>query len=88
MQLGSKSYAVAMEVRRLQQSQALHSPLHRMAVRSMSKDADLVRGFDTMCLHGGYLPDETTSRGVPIYRYVDSDSSETISPCTPNVRGV
>jgi O-acetylhomoserine (thiol)-lyase len=34
----------------------------------MSKDADLVRGFDTMCLHGGYLPDATTSRGVPLYR--------------------
>jgi O-acetylhomoserine (thiol)-lyase len=68
MQLGSKGYAVGMEVRRLQQSQSLQSPLYRMAVRSMSKDADLVRGFDTVCLHGGYLPDATTSRGVPIYR--------------------
>ena len=35
----------------------------------MTKDFDLVRGFDTICLHGGYLPDPTTtSRGVPIYR--------------------
>lgn len=34
----------------------------------MSKDADLVRGFESICLHGGYLPDETTSRGVPLYR--------------------
>ena len=36
---------------------------------SMTKDFDLVRGFDTICLHGGYLPDPTTtSRGVPIHR--------------------
>jgi hypothetical protein len=35
----------------------------------MTKDFDLVRGFDTICLHGGYLPEATTtSRGVPIYR--------------------
>lgn len=34
----------------------------------MTKDNDLVRGFDTICLHGGYLPDATTSRGVPLYR--------------------
>lgn len=34
----------------------------------MSKDSDLVRGFESICLHGGYLPDETTSRGVPLYR--------------------
>ena len=34
----------------------------------MSKDADLVRGFESICLHSGYLPDETTSRGVPLYR--------------------
>ncbi len=34
----------------------------------MSKDKDLVRGFETICLHGGYLPDSTTSRGVPLYR--------------------
>ena len=25
-------------------------------------------GMATLCLHGGYGPDETTSRGVPIYR--------------------
>jgi hypothetical protein len=35
---------------------------------AMSKDFDLVRGFESICLHGGYLPDETTSRGVPLYR--------------------
>lgn len=35
----------------------------------MTKDFDLVRGFDTICLHAGYLPDpSTTSRGVPIHR--------------------
>jgi hypothetical protein len=34
----------------------------------MSKDHDLVRGIESICLHGGYLPDETTSRGVPLYR--------------------
>ncbi|GAX10907.1 O-acetylhomoserine (thiol)-lyase [Fistulifera solaris] len=34
----------------------------------MTKDTDLVRGFETICLHGGYLPDATTSRGVPLYR--------------------
>lgn len=34
----------------------------------MTKDTDLVRGFESICLHGGYLPDETTSRGVPLYR--------------------
>lgn len=31
-------------------------------------DKNLVRGFESICLHGGYEPDETTSRGVPIYR--------------------
>jgi O-acetylhomoserine (thiol)-lyase len=43
----------------------------------MTKDTDLMRGFETVCLHGGYLPDETTSRGVPIYRtapYVFKDT--------------
>jgi O-acetylhomoserine (thiol)-lyase len=34
----------------------------------MTKDTDLVRGFESICLHGGYLPDESTSRGVPLYR--------------------
>lgn len=35
----------------------------------MTKDFDLVRGFESICLHGGYLPDPgTTSRGVPIHR--------------------
>lgn len=33
-----------------------------------TRDTDLVRGIETICLHGGYLPDETTSRGVPLYR--------------------
>eukprot|EP00977_Amphora_coffeiformis_P020748 scaffold8460_cov166-Amphora_coffeaeformis.AAC.3 len=44
----------------------------------MTKDFDLVRGFETMCLHAGYLPDPTTtSRGVPLYRtapYVFKDT--------------
>ena len=34
----------------------------------MSKDHDLVRGFESICLHAGYLPDATTSRAVPLYR--------------------
>lgn len=35
----------------------------------MSKSHKFVRGFESICLHGGYLPDAgTTSRGVPIYR--------------------
>jgi O-acetylhomoserine (thiol)-lyase len=34
----------------------------------MSKSRKLVRGFETVCLHGGYLPDATGSIGVPIYR--------------------
>jgi len=34
----------------------------------MSKSQKYVRGFESICLHGGYLPDETTSRGVPLYR--------------------
>lgn len=43
----------------------------------MSKDQDLVKGFETICLHAGYLPDATTSRGVPLYRttpYVFDDT--------------
>ena len=44
----------------------------------MTKDFDLVRGFETMCLHAGYLPDPTTtSRGVPLHRtapYVFKDT--------------
>jgi len=42
-----------------------------------SDDSNLVRGFDTMCLHEGYTPDETTSCGVPLYRtapYVFKDT--------------
>ena len=36
---------------------------------SMTKDFDLVRGFESICLHAGYLPDPTTtSRGVPLHR--------------------
>ncbi|KAL3929605.1 MAG: hypothetical protein SGARI_004706 [Bacillariaceae sp.] len=27
-----------------------------------------VRGFESICLHGGYLPDATTSRAIPLYR--------------------
>lgn len=34
----------------------------------MSKSTRFVRGFESICLHGGYLPDATTSRGVPLYR--------------------
>ena len=45
---------------------------------AMTKDFDLVRGFESICLHAGYLPDPTTtSRGVPVYRtapYVFTDS--------------
>ena len=43
-------------------------PISSTTQLQMSKDADLVRGFESICLHGGYLPDETTSRGVPLYR--------------------
>lgn len=44
-----------------------------MSTSSTSKDdADdkksLIRGFETICLHSGYTPDATTSRGVPLYR--------------------
>jgi len=31
-------------------------------------DEDLAKGFESICLHGGYKPDATTSRGVPLYR--------------------
>lgn len=45
---------------------------------SMTKDFDLVRGFESICLHAGYLPDPTTtSRGVPLHRtapYVFKDT--------------
>ena len=34
----------------------------------MSKSQKFVRGPESICLHGGYLPDATTSRGVPLYR--------------------
>ena len=30
--------------------------------------ADKDAAFDTLCLHAGYGPDGTTSRGVPLYR--------------------
>lgn len=43
-------------------------PISSTTQLHMSKDADLVRGFESICLHGGYLPDETNSRGVPLYR--------------------
>lgn len=42
-----------------------------------SSDSNLVRGFDTICLHEGYTPDSTTSLGVPLYRtapYVFKDT--------------
>ena len=45
-------------------SRSYHSSTHLQ----MSKDNDLVRGIESICLHGGYLPDATTSRGVPLYR--------------------
>jgi len=32
------------------------------------KAAGKPAGFDTLCLHAGYGPDATTSRGVPLYR--------------------
>jgi O-acetylhomoserine (thiol)-lyase len=68
MKVGTSIYSnvVSMGTHGLQRS--MQAPLRRSVVRSMSKDADLVRGFDTICLHGGYLPDATTSRGVPLYR--------------------
>jgi O-acetylhomoserine (thiol)-lyase len=35
----------------------------------MSTSHKLVRGMESICLHGGYLPDtNTTSRAVPVYR--------------------
>jgi O-acetylhomoserine (thiol)-lyase len=34
----------------------------------MSKSTKFVRGLESICLHGGYLPDATTSRAVPLYR--------------------
>lgn len=30
--------------------------------------AAFYHGFESMCLHGGYVPDATTSRGIPLYR--------------------
>lgn len=49
--------------------------LNRLATRCFrtttpvaTKSLDLVNGFESKCLHVGYLPDETTSRGVPLYR--------------------
>ena len=49
-------------------SDAFYRSISSTTQLRMSKDADLVRGFESICLHGGYLPDETTSRGVPLYR--------------------
>jgi O-acetylhomoserine (thiol)-lyase len=37
-------------------------------ITTMSKSTKFVRGIESICLHGGYLPDATTSRGVPLYR--------------------
>ena len=33
-----------------------------------SDDENPAKGFESICLHGGYTPDATTSRGVPLYR--------------------
>ena len=30
--------------------------------------APFYQGFESICLHGGYVPDATTSRGIPLYR--------------------
>lgn len=53
-------------------------PASSSTALSMSKDFDLVRGFESICLHAGYLPDPTTtSRGVPLHRtapYVFKDT--------------
>eukprot|EP00934_Nitzschia_sp_Nitz4_P008743 Nitzschia sp. Nitz4//scaffold96_size78090//3693//5146//NITZ4_005482-RA/size78090-augustus-gene-0.10-mRNA-1//-1//CDS//3329560537//8733//frame0 len=49
-------------------SQVASRRLYSSTGAALTKDFDLVRGFETICLHGGYLPDETTSRGVPLYR--------------------
>mmetsp|Transcript_7199 Transcript_7199/g.15067 ORF Transcript_7199/g.15067 Transcript_7199/m.15067 type:complete len:480 (+) Transcript_7199:81-1520(+) len=49
-------------------SPAVRRSIGTTTTLQMSKDADLVRGFESICLHGGYLPDETTSRGIPLYR--------------------
>ena len=38
------------------------------AMSSEKENENLVRGFESICLHTGYTPDETTSRGVPLYR--------------------
>ncbi|KAL7566341.1 hypothetical protein ACA910_013660 [Epithemia clementina (nom. ined.)] len=54
----------------------LNGPLHdgsysvsTTALASSTNDLDLVRGFESICLHGGYVPDPATlSRGVPIHR--------------------
>jgi hypothetical protein len=58
--------------RRLKLKLTKQQPLYRTFTSTSSlasKDSDLVRGFETQCLHGGYLPDPTTtSRGVPVYR--------------------
>lgn len=66
------------------QSEAFVSPSSTTSARvsssalSMTKDLDLVRGFESICLHAGYLPDPTTtSRGVPLHRtapYVFKDT--------------
>jgi len=45
--------------------------------RPLPKASDLVRGFNTICLHEGYEPDGTTSCGIPLYRtapYVFKDT--------------
>jgi hypothetical protein len=46
----------------------LYSRSSRLSMSTSSRDSDLVRGFETICLHGGYLPDETRSNAVPLYR--------------------
>jgi hypothetical protein len=55
---------LSMGVRRLQQPEWLHSHLHRMAVGSTNTDADLVWGFDSVCLDSNRstLPSESKSK--------------------------
>jgi O-acetylhomoserine (thiol)-lyase len=47
----------------------IHKKENKKLTIKMSKSSKFVRGFESICLHGGYLPDPTTtSRGVPLYR--------------------
>jgi O-acetylhomoserine (thiol)-lyase len=47
----------------------IHKKKTKRLTIKMSKSSKFVRRFESICLHGGYLPDPTTtSRGVPLYR--------------------